>query len=147
MAIKIQGTEVHKSGGGGLGKLLGKVLGGSIGFVASGFNPAGAMAGASIGGGLGGAAGNAIKKEENTDLAIPVAGAKESIVGANAAPKTSAIDRLNSVLDLGQSVYGGVSGINNLAKAAPSALPGATIGSVGMNRVPTNAIQRRVMGV
>lgn len=44
----------------GLLSLLGTGLGAGIGFVASGFNPAGAAAGAVVGGGLGSAAGSAL---------------------------------------------------------------------------------------
>lgn len=48
------------------GQIIGSVIGGGIGFVASGFNPMGAMAGASIGGGLGGAAGTALAPSSPT---------------------------------------------------------------------------------
>jgi uncharacterized membrane protein YebE (DUF533 family) len=124
MAIKIDGTQVQKKSGGGLGSLLGKVLGGAAGFMIGG--PAGALTGANIGGGVGGAAGNMIKPGQSNDLSVPVTGAKGPSTPASV-EGPSAIDRLNSVMDIGTTVAGGVQsaqkllggGANPLGKLTP----------------------------
>jgi len=125
MPIKIQGTQKQDSGGFGLGSLLGKVAGGVGGFLIGG--PAGAMAGSSLGGTLGGAAGGMVDPGSNKDLGVEVKGAKDS--GSYAPkPQTSAIDRLNSIADIGSAVYGGAQSLNKLA--APAAVGGSGLGAI-----------------
>ena len=126
--VKIAGTQKQDSGGWGLGSLLGKVAGGIGGFMIGG--PAGAMTGAQLGGSLGGAAGGMINPGDNKEMGVEVKGAKESGFQAPA-PKTSAIDRLNSIMDTGMTVAGGVQGAQNLMNKVPS------VGG-------TSAIQRRM---
>jgi len=141
MAIKIEGTQVQKSGGGGLGSLLGKVLGGAAGFMIGG--PAGAMTGASLGGGVGGAIGGAVKPGENKELGVAVKGQRST--GIPQAPKApSAIDRLNSALDLGTSIYGGAQSLGNLANSSPKLQ--APMEKAAMYK-PNSAIERRIMGI
>ena len=115
--VKIDGTKKEDGGGFGLGSLLGKVVGGVGGFMVGG--PAGAMQGAALGGSLGGAAGGIINPGESKDRGIPVKGAVESGIGAPK-PKTSAIDRLNSIADIGSTVYGGAQALDKLAAPASS---------------------------
>lgn len=135
MPIKIQGTQKQDSGGWGLGSLLGKVAGGIAGAalapVTGGASllAAGSL-GSSLGGALGGAVGGAIDGGENKEMGVEVKGARDSGFQAPA-PKTSAIDRLNSIVDTGMSVANGVQGAQNLLKAP-------TIGGA------SNAIQRRM---
>jgi len=112
--VKIAGTQKQDGGGFGLGSLLGKVAGGIGGFMIGG--PAGAMTGAQLGGSLGGAAGGMIKPGDNKDRGVEVKGAVDSGFQAPK-PQPSAIDRLNSIADLGTTVYGGVQGVQNLMKA------------------------------
>jgi hypothetical protein len=117
MAIQIEGTQVKKSGGGGLGSLLGKIAGGLAGVALAPVTGGGSLAAAATGMGLGGAAGGmiggAVAPGSQKDLGIPVAGARQSGM-APPKPKTNAIDRLNSILDLGGTVAGGVNTINGL---------------------------------
>lgn len=111
MTVKIDGTLVKKSGGGGLGKLLGSIVGGAGGFFVGG--PAGAMQGAALGGSVGGAIGGAVNPGKEADLGIGVNGAQGASTTAQP-QKTSAIDRINSVMDLGQTAYGGATALQNL---------------------------------
>tara|TARA_R110000868_G_scaffold62962_3_gene189960 strand:- start:15134 stop:15580 length:447 start_codon:yes stop_codon:yes gene_type:complete len=145
MAIKIEGTQRKKSGGGGLGSLLGKIAGGIAGLalapVTGGASLAAAATGMGIGGTVGGLAGGAIKPGSQTDLAIPISGAKDSGMAGPAAPKTSAIDRLNSAIDLGTSVYGGLDSINNLT--APK-VPTASSGLMTQNTTFPDKYARRM---
>jgi hypothetical protein len=114
MAIQIDGTVKKKSGGGGLGSLLGKIIGGAaaIGLapVTGGASIAAGLAGANVGGALGGAAGNMVDpaKEQQLGVAVGNTGPSNQVK-----QETSAIDRLNKVMDIGSAVYGGVNTLNN----------------------------------
>jgi len=147
MAIKIEGTEVKKSGGGGLGSLLGKIAGGIAGValapVTGGTSLAAAMTGMGLGGTAGGLIGNAVKPGENKELGVAIKGQRSSGI-PQAAPKTSAIDRLNSIADLGASVYGGAQSIGNLTNSVPKLQ--APMEKAAMYK-PNSAIERRIMGI
>ena len=133
--VKIDGTKKEDSGGFGLGSLLGKVAGAALGVglapVTGGASLlAAGMGGANLGGAIGGAAGGIIDPAKNNERGIPVKNAVESGIGAPK-PKTSAIDRLNSIMDTGMTIAGGVQGAQNLMSKVPS------VGG-------TSAIQRRM---
>jgi len=135
----ISGLEKKSSGGGGLGSLIGKVLGGAAGFMIGG--PAGALAGSNIGGTVGGVAGSIAKPGENKSL-----GVNNDAQGATIAqPKQSgggAIERLNSVLDIGSTVAGAVDGFK--APEAGSGLELPKTGATSLGVAPLNpAIGRR----
>ena len=132
MAVKIDGTMVKKSGGGGLGKLLGTVAGGIAGTFVG--NP---LLGASIGGGLGGAIGGAVAPGSATDLGVGVKGAGGPSTAAMP-DKKSAIDRINGLMDIGQTVAGGADALKNMK--APK------IGNLGnpMAVDSSNAFSRRL---
>lgn len=100
--VTIQGTQVHKKGGGGIGSLLGSILGGATGALLGG--PAGAVAGASAGGSIGGTVGESVSKEETKQLGIPVGGQQPSQAMPDMSP--SAVDRINSILGIGTTAYG-----------------------------------------
>lgn len=133
MAIQIQGTQVRKSGGGGLGSLLGKIVGGVGGFLVGG--PAGAATGAGLGGAVGGAIGGAVKPGEQKDLGVQTKGAKESGIAQTQQGGSSAIDKLNQVLDIGQMAYGAANSFGGAPSAPKMGASGG--GAVG------NALKRR----
>lgn len=135
MAVKIDGTMVKKSSGGGLGKLLGTLAGGVGGFMLAG--PAGALKGASLGGGLGGAIGGAVAPGSAADLGVGVKGASGQSTAAQP-DRTSAIDRINGLMDVGQTVAGGADALKNMR--APK------IGALGnpMAVDSSNAFSRRL---
>lgn len=133
MSVKIDGTQVQHSGGGGLGKFLGTLAGAAGGFFIGG--PAGALKGASLGGGLGGAAGGALNPGQAAEVGIPVEGAKASGFGP-AKQEPSAIDRLNSVLSAGQNIAGAASSFGDLSK------PKLTLGAPIQD--PSNPFTRRL---
>ena len=135
MPIKIQGTQKQDSGGFGLGSLLGKVAGAALGVglapvTGGGSLLAAGMMGSQLGGTLGGAAGGMVDPGSNKEMGVEVKGAKDS--GSYAPkPQTSAIDRLNSIADIGSAVYGGAQSLNKLA--APAAM-GASGGMGAIDR-------------
>ena len=116
------GTMKQKSGGGGLGKLLGSVLGGAVGLLTAG--PGGLVAGGLKGASLGGTAGGFLGAnaspggQKNMGMGTPT---DQAIQGV--APQTSAIDRLNKMMDIGQTL-----GSIELPKS------GASVGNSALNR-------------
>lgn len=96
---RILGTMKQNSGGGGLGKFLGSLLGGGAGFLLGG--PAGALKGAGLGGSAGGMIGGAVNPAEQKNMGV---GTPTEAAMQTAPQKKSALDRLNSIMDIGQTV-------------------------------------------
>lgn len=115
MAIQIEGTQVRKRSGSGLGSLLGKIAGAAAVIGSGGTALPAVLGGASVGGMAGGLVGGAVKKGEEKDLGVPVAGARGSGLGGAKPDRPSAIDRLNSVMDIGTTIAGGVDAFNKFS--------------------------------
>lgn len=123
MTVKIDGTVIQKRSGGGLGGLLGKIAGGIAGValapVTGGASLGAAMTGMGIGGAAGSAIGGLAKKGGQTDLGVPVGNARGGGTAVNPM-KPNAIDRLNSLMDIGSTIAGGADSLNKLMAPKPS---------------------------
>lgn len=112
MTVQIQGTQIHKKGGGGIGKLLGTLGGAALGVATGGVALAPILAGSSIGGNLGGMAGSGTNPEKVKQLGIPVGGVGPS---SSMAPENpSVVDRMNAMFGIGQTVGGAVNSFSGL---------------------------------
>lgn len=98
MAYSLKTAAIEKQRQKGLG-VIGGVLGGAIGFVASGFNPVGAMAGYSIGAGLGGA-------KDASDQAKKIDQQNTASLAMLEAEKEQKLNLMNQSIDQYASAYG-----------------------------------------